>query len=78
MIEQAPQGTDFYKMMKTINRDEKYMMIREVLEPYAGDLVVTPTEIDEVVRRIAKVIANGRNIALHQGITLDDVNRYVN
>lgn len=78
MIEQAPRGTDFYKMMKTIDRDEKYRMIREVLEPYAGDLVVTPKEIDEVVRRIAKVIANGLNIALHQGITLDDVNRYVN
>jgi spore protease len=78
MIEQAPRGTDFYKMMKTIDRDEKYRMIQEVLEPYAGDLVVTPKEIDEVVRRIAKVIANGLNIALHQGITLDDVNRYVN
>lgn len=78
MIEQAPQGTDFYNMMKSINREEKYQMIREVLEPYVGNLIVTPKEIDDVVRRISKVIANGLNIALHQGITLADVDRYVN
>lgn len=78
MIEQAPKGTEFYNMMKSIDRDEKYSMIQEVLEPYVGNLIVTPKEIDEVVRKIAKVIANGLNIALHQGITLDDVNRYVN
>lgn len=78
MIEQAPKGTEFYNMMKNIDRDEKYGMIQEVLEPYVGNLIVTPKEIDEVVRKIAKVIANGLNISLHQGITLDDVNRYVN
>lgn len=78
MIKQAPQGTEFYNMMKGIDRDEKYGMIQEVLEPYVGNLIVTPKEIDEVVRKIAKVIANGLNIALHQGISLDDVNRYVN
>lgn len=78
MIEQAPQGTEFYNMMKSIDRDEKYNMIKEVLEPYIGNLIVTPKEIDEVVKKISKVIANGLNIALHQGITLNDVNRYVN
>jgi spore protease len=78
MIEQAPKGTDFYNMLRSIDREEKYAMIREVLEPYVGDLIVTPKEIDDVVKRISKVIANGLNIALHQGITLSDVNRYVN
>jgi len=78
MIEQAPQGTEFYNMMKSIDREEKYQMIKEVLEPYVGNLIVTPKEVDDAVRRISKVIANGLNIALHQGITLDDVNRYVN
>lgn len=77
MIEQAPKGTEFYNMMKSIDRDEKYQMIQEVLKPYVGNLIVTPKEIDEVVKRVSKVIANGLNIALHQGITLDDVNRYV-
>jgi len=78
MIEQAPQGSEFYKMMKSIDRDEKYGMIREILEPYGGNLIVTPKEIDDVIRRVSKVIANGLNIALHEGITLNDVNRYIN
>ena len=46
LIEQAQQGTDFYNMMKNIDRNEKYSLIREVLEPYAGNLIVTPKEID--------------------------------
>lgn len=77
LIEHAPQGTDFYNMLKTIDRNEKYQMIQEVLQPYVGNLIVTPKEIDEVVEKIAKVIANGLNISLHQGISLEDVNRYV-
>ena len=78
MIEHAPQGSEFYTMMKSIDRDEKYRMIQEVLEPYVGNLIVTPKEVDDVVQKVSKVIANGLNIALHQGITLSDVNRYVN
>ena len=78
MIKEAPQGTEFYKMLKSIDRNEKYMMIQEVLKPYVGNLIVTPKEIDEVIQRVSKVIANGINIALHEGITLNDVNRYLN
>jgi spore protease len=77
MINQAKQGTEFYNMLKGIDRNEKYELIQEVLKPYIGDLIVTPKEIDEIIEKISKVIANGLNIALHQGITLNDVNRYV-
>jgi len=64
-------------MLKSIDRNEKYQMIREVLQPYVGNLIVTPKEVDEAVDKISKVIANGLNIALHQGITMQDVNRYM-
>lgn len=77
MIEQAQQGTEFYNMLKSIDRNDKYQLIQEVLRPYIGNLIVTPKEIDDIIERISKVIANGLNIALHQGITLNDVNRYV-
>jgi len=77
MLKEAKEGTEFYKMMKQIDREEKYLMIRQLLEPYVGNLIVTPKEIDSTVERIAKIIANGLNIALHQGITLNDVNKYV-
>ncbi len=77
MIKQAPQGSDFYKMLADIDPEEKYQLIREVLEPYIGNLIVTPKEIDDIIDRISKVIANGLNIALHRGITPRDVNRYM-
>jgi spore protease len=78
LLKQSPNGSDFYKMLSTIDRNEKYEMIREVLSPNVGNMIVTPKEIDDIIDRISKVIANGLNISLHQGITLDDVNRYVN
>lgn len=77
MIQQAPQGSEFYNMLKEIDRNQKYELIQEVLQPYIGNLVVTPKEVDDIIERISKVIANGLNIALHKGITLKDVNRYV-
>ncbi|NLD48727.1 MAG: GPR endopeptidase [Clostridiaceae bacterium] len=77
LIREAGNEKDFYNMLKNIDRTEKYQLIQEVLQPYIGNLIVTPKEVDEVVDRISKVIANGLNIALHQGITLSDVNRYV-
>jgi len=77
LLNEAKEDKQFYNMLKNIDRNEKYQLIQEVLEPYVGNLIVTPKEIDDVVDRIAKVIANGLNIALHQGITLDDVNRYI-
>lgn len=77
MIKQAPQGTDFYNMLKEIDRNEKYELIQQVLDPYVGNLIVTPKEVDDIIDRISKIIANGLNIALHKGITLQDVNRYV-
>ena len=76
-MQQAGKGTEFYNMLNDIDRNEKHQMIQEVLNPYIGNLIVTPKEIDDIIERVAKVIANGLNIALHQGITLNDVNRYV-
>lgn len=77
MVEQASNGTDFYNMLKDIDRNEKYQLIQEVLSPYIGNLIVTPKEIDDIIEKVSKVVANGINIALHKDITLNDVNRYV-
>lgn len=77
MISQAPKDSAFYNMLKGMDRNEKYNMIQEVLKPYSANLIVTPKEIDDIIERISKIIANGLNIALHKGIGLDDVNRYV-
>lgn len=67
----------FFNMLDNIDREEKYELIQEVLKPNSANLIVTPKEIDIVIERISKVIANGLNIALHQGITLKDIGKYV-
>jgi spore protease len=41
-------------------------------------MFVTPKDIDAVVNRLAGIIANALNIALHPGIDASDINRYLN
>ncbi|MBR5613963.1 MAG: GPR endopeptidase [Clostridia bacterium] len=74
--ENAEENLPLYKMLSVIAEEDKYGMIKQVLKPDYGDFVVTPKEVDSVVENIAKVIANGINIALHEGITLEDIDRY--
>src|SRR5690606_33940823 len=64
LMSHSEEGTDFYRMLKQMDQNDKYALIREVLEPYGGNLVVTPKEMDEVIERVAKVVANGINMAL--------------
>lgn len=78
MISQSEEGKEFYNMLKGINREEKSQLIREVLSPYIGDLMVTPKEVDSIIDNVSKIIANGINIALHPSIHLKDINRYIN
>lgn len=76
MIEQTTVGSEFYKMLKSMESDEKYQLITEILNPYTGNMFVTPKEVDAVVERLTNIIANSINIALHPGITIEDINRY--
>ncbi|WP_058486900.1 GPR endopeptidase [Defluviitalea phaphyphila] len=78
MLQEATPSTNFYEMLNKLNEEEKYVLIKEVLNPYVGNLFVTPKEIDEVIDRLAYIIANALNIALHPGIDLKDINRYNN
>ena len=77
MMEQAGAGNEFYKMISQIDRDEKYKMIIEILEPYSGNLVVTPKDTDEIVEYLSKLVANGINMALHENIGPNDVDRFL-
>ncbi len=72
----ARENKPLYKLLSTIAEEDKYSMIKQILTPQYGDFVVTPKEVDTVVDNISSIIANGINIALHEGITLDDIDRY--
>ncbi|WP_101495365.1 GPR endopeptidase [Clostridium acetireducens] len=78
MIKSSSSGSEFYNMLKSINKDEKQIMIREILDPYFGNLMVTPKEVDMIIDCVSKIIANGINIALQPALTLKDINKYIN
>lgn len=77
MKKEAKIGTEFYSMLEALSEDEKYALIKEVLEPFMPNTIVTPKEIDELINNLSIIIANGLNISLHPGIDLKDVNRYI-
>lgn len=74
---EAQVGSEFYDLLSQISSDEKYSLIQEVLNPYMKNVIVTPTDIDSVIDDLSIIVANGLNMALHPGIDLKDVNRYI-
>ena len=78
MAEAAPEGEAFFNMLDSLPEEERNRLITEILTPYTGNMFVTPKEVDAVISRLANIIAGTLNIALHPGITQDDVNRFLN
>lgn len=76
MAESAPQGEAFFNMLGELQEGERYGLITEILTN--ENMFVTPKDVDAVIQRLANIIANTLNIALHPGITVDDVNRFIN
>ncbi|MEA4972544.1 Germination protease [bioreactor metagenome] len=67
----------FYDMLQDIEGEERYSLISELLEPYAENMFVTPKEVDEVIERLAEIISNAINIAVHPALSAEDINKYV-
>ncbi|MDR1209068.1 MAG: GPR endopeptidase [Clostridiales bacterium] len=77
MRAEMPEGADFFETLENLERREKSAIISRLLEPYLGSMFVAPKDADAVVERLSNIIANALNIALHPGVTVDDVNKYV-
>ena len=65
-------------MLKSVNREEKNVLIREILNPYGGNLMVTPKEVDAVIDSLSKIIADGINLAVQPNMDMDDINKFMN
>ncbi len=48
-----------------LDDENRYTLIRTILSPYFGELIVTPSEIDSVIDRVADIIARGINRCCH-------------
>ncbi len=75
-LSQSRKDSEFYNMLSKMAEEEKYQLIKEVLEPYSENMFVTPKEVDAVIENIVNIIANSINIAIHPGIKQEDINRY--
>nr|WP_281273777.1 GPR endopeptidase [Biomaibacter acetigenes] len=74
---QAKPGSDFYRLLQDLDKDEKYKLIQEVMSPFVGQLVVTPKEIDSLIDNTARTLAGGLNLALHPGISYEEVSTFL-
>lgn len=78
LISKVDKGKDFYSMLKTVDKNEKQMLIREILHPFIGELIVTPKDIDTIMESLAKIIADGINIAVQPEMEMDEINKFMN
>lgn len=76
MKEAADKGTQFYEMLENMEGEERYQLIYDLLDPYAGNMFVTPKEVDAVIDRLSGIIASAINSALHPGIEIEDMGIY--
>lgn len=78
MINQSTKGGDFYEALKSIDKDEKNLLIKDLLTPYVGDLMVTPKEVDDIIDSVSKIISDGINLALQPSLDMEDINKFLN
>lgn len=72
----AEEGTAVLQMIDGFSFEERYELFKETVCPSVSDMVLTPKEVDLAMDRISKVIANGLNLALQEGITLDEIESF--
>lgn len=77
MINMSSRGSEFYDMLRKVDKNEKQRLIEEILNPYVGNLMVTPKEVDIVIDSVSKVIANGINLALQPALEMDEISKYI-
>ena len=56
---------------------EKNRLIKEALTKNIKKLMVTPKDIDSVIEKTSKTVANGINLALHKNLTFEDIESFV-
>ena len=76
LIRQLSANPGFATLRKSLNNfseEEKYELIKELLEPQIGTLYVTPKDIDARVGVISRLLGYGISLGLHRGLRMDDV-----
>ena len=78
LIKNSSSGTDFYKMLKSLDKNEKENLIKEVISSKGNlDMIVTPKDIDLIINSLSKIIANGINMALQSNMDMEEINKFM-
>lgn len=52
------------QFLNELDEENKYEMIKEVLQPNDFNFIVTPKEIDDLILNMSSVVARGINMSL--------------
>ncbi|MGI5839150.1 MAG: GPR endopeptidase [bacterium] len=77
LLNEFRQENRFLDVLRSMEAENKRALINEVLSPAVGDLMVTPKEIDLLLNEVSRIVASGINMALHPGVDMEDVSRYI-
>jgi spore protease len=78
LINNSSSGNEFYKMLKSLDKNEKERLIKEVMSSKASmDMIVTPKDIDLMVNSLSRIIANGINMAVQPNMDMDEINKFM-
>lgn len=75
--QQTDSHSEFYRMLQSLDEQHLNSLVGEVLAEGLGDLVVTPKEVDMLIDDAAGIIADGINLAINKGLSIEDVSRYL-
>ncbi|HZK34000.1 MAG TPA: GPR endopeptidase [Bacillota bacterium] len=70
-------GSQAEKLISSMDQEHVDKAIDAVLAEGLGDLVVTPKEVDVLIDDVCGMIANGINLAVHRGISLGEIKRFL-
>ncbi len=62
----AGEDSQLFRALKSFDDENRYTLIKEVLNPFVGNLIVTPKEVDGIIDDISSVISDSINSALLQ------------
>ena len=71
------ENDSLYKLLSSFDEDDQAALIRDALTTESDNFMVTPKEIDMVIVKVAKLVADGINLSLRDDFDFEDIEAYV-
>ena len=65
LIKKLSQDANSNECINKLNEEDKYSLIKQILTEEEYNFIVTPKEIDDLVRNMSSVIARGINMSIN-------------